>query len=384
VTTDTLSTNTILSTLPFVLKKLLCVTTCYFDGELKRFKLNKQGALILIKAQHSQNNKQLIQIVDRPFYSEQAKGYPIDNKKELKKLLALESLEPHNSQNHIWHSENGMSQVNSWQYSNEVPEAIIRLPISLLLALAAKNNQVVQTFGENKFYLARSNKLIHSLPHSAVVNSSKRFAISAGIAQVELDKRIAEQNFALELALGFKKVLPLLTSFFIMPKIENRFQLLKNIVLPFTLVFTSYLALSSAYIMYQKNNLEQALANQGEKVSIALTQQNTFDKQFQRYTALQSFFEVKKTKSNIWLLMSDLYPYVTLSNVRLIGERFVVRGKAPIATQILEKISNKDFVLDAKFDFPTRKYRGQEEFVISFELMNGFDAKPKDINNKGQ
>ncbi|SFC52375.1 hypothetical protein [Pseudoalteromonas denitrificans] len=365
---DKLKIETLIPSLPLTFKKLFCTFACYFDGELKRFSLNAQNELELTQVEYNKSFKLPIMIVNRGYYTEWAKEYPIDNKKELKKLLALESSNSQNNHHYIWGYENAQSQVNSWHFNNAVPETFIRFPITLLFALTATNNQIVNVQANNPFYVARSNKLIHSLLHNSVINSSKRFAVSVGVAQAELDKIVNKQSFASELAFGLKQAIPLISSFVTMPKVENRLQLLKNISVPFSLIFTTYLALSSGYLVYKQHHLEKNLANQSNDVSIALEQQVIFDTELKQYTALKSFLNTQKNTSEIWLVMAELFPTATFSNVRLAGKRMVLRGKTLQATGLLEIISNNVLVTDAKFDFPTRKYRGKEEFVISFRL----------------
>jgi len=377
VATDTLQTEKPAQSLAF--KKLLCAFACFFDGELKRFSLNEKNELVLIKNKNKNNPP--IMIVARGYYSELAREYPIDNKKELKKLLALEANDSQNSQYHVWGSENEQSQVNSWQFNNSVPSCLIRLPITLLFALTAKVNQIINIQTENPFYVARNNKLIHSLPHSAVVNSTKRFALSAGVAQAETDKIINQHNFTSELALGLKQALPIIASFVTLPQVENRLALLKSITVPSLLVLTAYLALSSGYLVYKQHDLETQLANQNENVSIALNQQVTFDQQLVHYTALKSFLTTQKTISHIWLIMAELFPHAKFSNVRLERERFVLRGETEKATKLLELISKISFVIDSKFDFPTRRNKSQEVFVISFKLINVPPSSNKQMEN---
>jgi len=373
--------NQTLETIPLILKKTLSSSVCYFDGELQEFNLDKQGELALVKT--NKTAKKVI-IVARDYYSEQALDYPIDNTKELKKLLKLESNNTKNAYYHIWGNSNGKSLVNKWQFNKEVPEALIRLPISLLLALTIEDNQVLHSRGEKDFYLARTNKLIHSLPHSAVINSSKRFAISAGVAQSKPDKQINETNLLSELAFGFKNTLPLILSFIQIPKVENRLQLLKNITLPVLVILIGYFSLTSGYLIFKHNTLEKQLANQGNEVAIALEQQVKFDEQFNQYQGLKSFLSNQQVTAQVWLVLVELFPQVQFTNVSLVNTRFILRGKTDEATKLLERLSNNDLVSDAKFDFPTRKNRGKESFVISFELLNEKLIAQNHINiNKG-
>ena len=375
--------------LPLVLKKMLCTLASYYNGQLHRFVITDTGELALKQVTDTSEQKLngLMLIVARPFYSEQARSYPIDNKKELKKLLALEA----NSSGcgddlvfHHWHSTkvnedkgNSQSQINLWQFSNEVPTAFLRLPETLLLALTCKKNQVLALItdsemdGKGELYLTRSNSTVYSLTKTSVVNSVQRFAMSVGVAQSESTHVIAMKNLATQLAMGCKALtLPLIASFIQKPKVADRIQLLKNTAIPLLLVLGVYLAGSSAYLVYKEHSLQQQLANQSSDVSVALSQQVNVDKQLSRYQALQDFIATQRNTADLWLVMATLLPQAQFSNVRIIGERYVLRGEASKATDLLQLLFVNPAVQGAKFDFPVRKNRGRESFVISFKLLD--------------
>jgi len=394
----TMSNFANLAELPLVLKKAICAFAGYYNGQLHRFVITDTGELTLKKVTTDKADKKpnnLILIVARPFYSEQARSYPIDNKKELKKLLALEADSSSNAEDVIFHhwpsnkanddKGNSQSQINLWQFSKQVPNAFLRLPETLLLALTCKKNQVLALTTDSEadsdgnsngnkdkaeLYLTRSNSSVYSLTKTSVINSVQRFAMSVGIAQSKSTNVIANKNLATQLALGCKSLtLPLITSFIQKPKVADRLQLLKNTAIPLLLVLAVYLASTSAYLVYKENSLQQQLANQSSDVSAALTQQVNVDKQLSRYQTLQGFVATQRNTAYLWLVMAKLLPQAQFTNVRITGERYVLRGKATKATDLLELLSVNQAVKGAKFDFPVRKNRGQESFVISFELI---------------
>jgi len=385
--------------LPLVLKKALCSLAGYYNGQLHRFVINESGELSLKEVTSDKADKKptnLMLIVARPFYSEQARSYPIENKKELKKLLALEADASSSGEDlvfHHWPSNkthddkgNSQSQINLWQFSKEVPSAFLRLPETLLLALSCNKNQVLalntKTEGDTEdnehnnekaeLFVTRSNSSIYSLTKTSVINSVQRFAMSVGVAQSKSQTTaiIAKQGLATQLALGCKVLtLPLIASFIQKPKVADRLQLLKNTAIPLLLVLAVYLAGSSAYLVYKENSLQQQLANQSSDVSAALNQQVNVDQQLSRYQALQGFVATQRNTADLWLVMSKLLPQAQFTNVRIAAGRYVLRGKTKKATDLLELLSVNQAVKGAKFDFPVRKSRGQESFVISFELL---------------
>jgi hypothetical protein len=365
------------------MKKILCTVAGYYQDGLYRFALNDKAQLTLI-AIPMENEPKIprLLIIARKHYHEQVQDYPIENKRELKKLLALEYGD--DSCYHIWQNSEvtfaGKHQVNIWQFDSAVPNCFIRLPETLLLALTAKVEQIVsaqngipQTSNDLKLkniFIGRQGKSVQSSPQTVIIHSTQRFASSIGIAQLTTDKIITPENYVNELALAMKKLSPsLLSSFIKAPKIADRLALLKNMSVPIFLVLTGYLALTSLYLTYQNTNKAQHLSNQSSEVSIALQQQQNVDQNLAQYLALQAFFKDKKTTSQFWLVMAELFPQAQFSNIRTSGSRFVLRGEAKQATQVLELLSKNTRVQDAKFDFPTRKNRGLENFVISFILV---------------
>jgi len=373
------------------LKKFLCASTSYFDGDFHLFSLNSAGELVLSMASEELGNsiksKQTIVIIARSFYSEKVCSYPVSNKTELKKLLALENstlsaAESNNTFYHCWQTDNdkhknnshdnNQSKVNIWQFKSSVPSALIRLPETLLLALTMPEHKIMQTVAavaKKDVFITHVNGLVHSLVQSSMVNSAPVFAMSVGVNQTQKAQVVESAQLATQLALGFKKLtLPLLASFIKAPKVENRFQLVKNIALPFTVVFSCYLALSSTYLLYKQQSLQQH-AGQNSEVAVALKQQLVLDKQLTRYNAFKGFIAGQTNHTPLWLVLADIFPTAKFTNIRVTNNRYVLRGSATKATDLLEALSDNKQVVSAKFDFPTRKNRGRESFVISFELI---------------
>ena len=76
-----------IDSLPLFIKKLLCKVARYYNGKMYHFVLN--NSRLTLAPDENSEHKPLMLIVGRAFYTEQAKSFPIDNKAELNKLLAL-------------------------------------------------------------------------------------------------------------------------------------------------------------------------------------------------------------------------------------------------------------------------------------------------------
>ena len=371
------------SNLPMYLKKIICAFAGYYNGQLYRFELTAKGEIALKEDKTGQlkrkSNKPMLVIVAREFYSEKAGDYPVIDRSELNKLLELElsALSINESQSTFYHcwqknadKNNNQSRVNTWQFHSSVPNAFLRLPETLLLALTLPELHIMHKVGNNKdVYVTHVNGLIHSLPKSTVVNSAGNFAIAVGVTQSQKVQVIKIEQLADKISQGLKKLtLPILSSFIKATRVANRLQLVKNISLPFLLIFSCYLILSSSYLIYKQHNLQQQLASQGSEVSTALEHQVTSDQKLARYSAFKKFLSQQTNHSSFLLIMADIFPTAKFTNIRVNNNRYVIRGTAIKATKVLELLSKNKQVIDAKFDFPTQKNRGRENFVISFKL----------------
>lgn len=371
------------------LKKLLCRFGGYFNGQLHRFNLDANGSLSLTPMANEAGKKAAscpqVLIVARNCYQESARQYPVVNNKELKKLLALEFQDPSRTSYHSWGGLEGQSQVNIWQYDENVPAALLRIPESLLLAVRVPEQKIIHTQSVFPVFVARVGALIHSAVQGGVIDSNTRFAMSIGVDLQGAGKTIDAIQYPGELALGLKTLTPgIVGSLLQMPKPESSVQLLKQLVVPIGVVLGGYLAISSAYLAYQQHNLQQQLAGYSDEVSVALHQQLEFDSGYARYQALTEFLANQESISPLWLVMVELFPNAQFSNIRIVENRYVLRGKTKKATELLELISQQPFVTNAKFDFPTRKSRADEVFVISFKLETSQLVEHTKVDNEGK
>jgi len=358
-----------------IANQFLCKLIGYFNGEIQRITLNTNNEFSFEKLIENQKTPTVL-IVERQYYSEKNTKYPIVNKAELKKLLCLEFGDDEYIKYHIWDVSDGHTYVNVWHFNKEIPKATVLIPESLLIALFAENNQIIEVSKNPNLFVMQQSKAVHSTIKTTFIDSVQNFALSVGAPQKEIIINFETEQLPEYFISAVKKMpLRLLKSFILWPKITQKVDIIKNLFTPFFLILGCYLLLSSAYITYKLDALEMQASLSKDNISSALLQEQNLTKDSKRYYALRDFLSTQHNSSLLWDVMLVVFPKADFSNIRVVNNRYVLRGTTTKATDLLEILSSIKQVNDAKFDYPTRKARKLESFVISFTLINQTESK---------
>jgi len=115
-----------------------------------------------------------------------------------------------------------------------------------------------------------------------------------------------------------------------------------------------------------KAEVKEALDIQDEYIALQQYRQNLSE--------LSSQFS---SNAVIWSILLPLYSEAKFDNIRYDNGRFILRGKADKATELLAKLASTMGVLDAQFDLPVSTTRGLERFTISFRWQATEQAQVK-------
>jgi len=367
-----------------IFNQFLCKWIGYFNGEINHITINSENEFFFEKLGINQKLPPLL-IVGRQFFSEKSTKYPIVNRGELKKLLNLEFNGDEYVKYHIWDASDGYSQVNVWKFSPKIPKAAVLIPESLLLSLLAENNQIIDVSKNSNLFVMRQSNVVHSTIRTSFIDNVQNFAHSVGAAQKNNVFSVSENQLPKYLISGIKKMsLSLIGSFIFWPKTTQKISIVNNIFIPFFLILSGYLLLSSLFIVYKQNALEQLAMHNKDKISSSLLQEENLNDASKRYYALKEFFSTQHNNLRLWDIMSNVFPKANFTNIRFENNRYVLRGTTMKATDLLETLADINQVHDAKFDYPTRKSKAVESFVISFMLINNTQSTLENIKNKVQ
>jgi len=336
----------------------------YYDGNYFEIELVNQD-LLFKKA--VKNFSPLIIIVSRAHYSEKSVSYPIDDKKEIKKLLQLESS---STKFHIFSGTESGTIVNKWFFQEKLSQLIshfcILIPESFILALSLNQEDVLIVNGDSKTFITRTNKGVASACQSAMISDAQHFKMSVGKSENGATIDINWQSLPKNIIKNLLKIPPELYWTFSCFSKQSPSKIFKKFLLPALSLFSMYLAVTSSYLLVKGNSITNQLETYKEKVTVALEIENQLETELKKnadyYMALTDF----NLRPEMWGLFLELTKTVQFTNIRLVGERYVFRGETKKATEILAFLDANKNVTEAKFDYPVQKSRDLEFFVISF------------------
>jgi len=402
-------------------KKALCKIAGYYANDvLYSFQYSPSGITLTVTSQANFTPQLLI--VAREYYQEQLSSYPITEKKELKKLLALELSQVNGSQSgaspsaklshvvsQIVSQNESTSQVNSWKFRSNLPVAKMVIPESFLLAQLLTVNQLIEqeTLDKQKLYITRLNDGVVSAYKHSLINSPERFCNSVGLSlpvpntnEVTDTQVLASSanDFAMSLIDGVVKApIKLLAKFVKRQSSTENMPIIKTVALPIVVILTAYLALSSAWLYWQQSSLEQQIAEQKNEINQALGEQDQYNVNLSKLAILNEFLVAQQAKSLLWLVLANVIEDAQIRTLRYSKGRYILIGRthekpdknnvnreadsksdesdttqesAAIykATDFLEKLIQQKGVVDAKFDSAVRRSKRYESFTVSFVL----------------
>ncbi len=368
-----------------LLKKWLCKVVAFYTDQPYQLVLDQHQQFALKPASINEETKWLL-IVGRQHYNEQLFTYPIGNKKELKQLIAIDL--KNTEQQGITHTlvtqiEAEQSQVMQWRFAEYLPKAWITLPESLLLSQTVTNGEVISNQVKTASFVTKHQNNVCSLLVSKLINGPDRFTSMFGIPLKKVISIDTEQEYTARIIKGLY-ALPkqYLQTFFSLP--NNVFN--KRIALRysglFAGLFVTYALLTSTYLFYKTYQLESQLEINKSSVNTALNTLNAYLTSSETLQQRQQLLQQFSITSPVFLVISDLFENTQLSSISWQEGRFVLRGKANRATDVLATIMKDKRVEDARFDYPSRKERGGESFVISFMLNTHDDQVTSFASNQ--
>lgn len=353
---------------------LIALNIGYFDGNL--YKLTLVNGKPSWQPASQQQFKPWILIAGRAYYEEQAKAYPIDNRREVNKLVSLELEQREGDSAFItFPPSDGKVSVNNWHFSPLLPQARIRVPESALLAWDAPMLAALTFQCQNQVLFAvNTPKGVVSSLRGGLIQDIDSFAIASGIAltptsetETDSDKSHAE-NILDSL---FKLLLRYPTAFVHSGSAQGDWQTsLNRLLFGAALGGALYLSVSSGYLMFSEHRITSQLEQQREVVNQSLMVQNQYHQLLSELESQRSFIASQQSTTPFWLVIEPLMQHARFRSLKYRNGRYQINGETDKATDLIDMLNRSPMVKDAKFDTQIRKSRKKEVFLISFLIEN--------------
>lgn len=354
----------------------------YFSQTMKQIIVSKTGEISLIEA--SSTFTPFITILHRQHYDEQLTTYPIDNKKEIKNLVALEHKDKGNTFLHQYNISaqlDGTSYVNHWFIPclSELSSLII-IPETRLLDRTLQINELltIQEGGHTHepLFVAKSlSGLISSLANGLIKNIDT-FCLAAGFAVPGVEKihTLSQSAFLFRLLKGLSRLSPEQWLSCKQPLDQEK---LKRAIIPtglaVSVTLTVYLTMSSAYLVWKKDHLEQQYQSYKQQVNSALTVQNSLLKTQKQLTRQQLFKAERQSFSQVWPTLVPIFQQASLTLISYKDKKYQISGSTEKASDLLQTLMEQPQVVNAQFIGQTRRQRNQDRFSITFEIASTHD-----------
>ncbi|TMP66224.1 hypothetical protein CWB76_18545 [Pseudoalteromonas sp. S1609] len=372
------------------IKKWLCNNVVYYSDKPYNLVLNAQQQFTLQLTEGEQKNTPLLQIVGRKHYIEHSEQYPVTNKKELASIIKMNNQsadnELHSHNAYIINSQGSdQSKVTYWRFL-PLPAAWLNLPETLLLSNTLTADQVISARAFAAMYVTKHQQSVYSALASPLINSPERFASMFGVPCKRIINIEEPTHYAQALIAGLKQQsIKQLVTFFTPPTSVINKALIKKTSLIVVALCALYGGLTSAYLGYKTHKVQTQLAQNKSSVNQALNTLEQFEATNEQLNVLQGFTQNQRLASSLFFVLQQLVTSAELTNIRFEDNRYIIRGTANKATDALQIIINNPRTNNAKFDYPSRKERRGESFVISFTLNTLQDQSiPQMPNTKSE
>lgn len=358
-------------------RALVALRIGYFDGELHRLSLSG-SEFAWQPVQDNQTFTPNILVVGRAFYDESCQSYPIDNRKEVGKLLRLElETQTGRSAAITYPAHEGKVSSNSWRFSDDVPNAKQIVPESVLLAwgLPSLVAKTVTTDNTELYFVRTVNGLVSSIK-GGLISDINSFAVASGISLASVHHTQAESpadGHAQQIAHALPKLFAHYPTAFTsrQPLDQDRQLNLLRLGVGAACGFVAYLAISSAYLSVTHYQLTEQIDAQRQSVNLSLDAQTRFNQINQQLKTVNQFIRSQQSaRTPLWQVIEPLMQQAQIKVIRYRNDKYTLSGETQQATQLLELLSQSDLVSDAKFDRPVRQSRNSEVFSISFSINN--------------
>lgn len=312
-----------------------------------------------------------IAILGREHYVEYVRKYPIRRWADLNRVVQMELAERPRDLAVIEAVQADERQVRYFELSENLDvlgiDTFFLIPETLLLAHAVDPSKVQTIERANcRYFLASSG--VNQIAGGAL-RSAELFALASGVVGGVNESVWREQEIRPHLLRGLSSLF--WTDWWALRSRQKSARVVHaGAIVGGALagIGLAYLALASLYLVGMEAWRERAVAKLGNEVTALIAQQRAVDILASEGAGLAEVIRSQRAAWPVWELAAAVWAKGGgVSGMVLTGEQLVVRGSAPVATDVLASLGAVSGYQNAKFDTAVRPGGLGEEFVISLQ-----------------
>jgi hypothetical protein len=373
--------KSILSSIPRPVTHLALDRTAVLTDTLRKVEYDRQNK----RLRYGQGKPEAVDclIVGKEHYSEENRTFPLQSRKELNKILKLES---DNSDGimayHIGDYIDGQRIVICWQISSEVVTKLGLTPIFVIpesaLLLWDKPNQLFSVSRNNRtfWFINRQGQYL-SAEKKGLISSSIMFLASAGLSDNTDNVEVDESDYLARLSGAFLPVLLSNLGGFktSLRKLESIDWVshLKYSGVATVLLFGSYLALTTLYLNMRLDSAKEAQVTYADQTKDIFRLKAQLGVVEERSGQINTVKNAVSAPNVLWRFIVPLAKRgIKFSRVSMAPDgTFTVAGEADKATDVLEYIKSDPMVVEPQFSGQNIVVNGKDRFSIAFRIKQG-------------
>lgn len=344
------------------LRNLLESKLTYFSDRF--YQVSKSGFLPI------ENCKNIV-IVAAKHYQLEVKEYPSISRKELDKLLKLQSTTLHGKKHRVIAKPSidgfEVKTVSIFpEVLNKITQGKVIIPETELLIGVTAFSQEIDTPAGRLFVHEGSYAY-----QSGLMPSFELFCYGAGASNTISQNLLRSPEYSKKLnELLFELPLAYLSTICIISLVKQQNPLSLHWLYGVPLL-TSFITLLSfvAIDTYQLHAVESALQSNRKNIDSLLTQKSLADKKQNLVISVNNILAERELTFPVWqVVFFATQQEMLISSLRMSGGEIQLRGNAPTANEVLTAVAQIKGVKDTAFEGNVRNVRGKEHFTITFRL----------------
>jgi hypothetical protein len=314
----------------------------------------------------------LVVLLGREHYVERRRRYPIASRRDLEAVLRQELSGAAPTLTLVSPVQDDRREVTFYELKPEVTAQVGRtvwlVPESLALAATLAPGEIATVARAGfRYFVAASGT---SQPSGGALANAGLYALASGLDAGALTE-VGEHGLRERLLTGLRRLpVDAWLRLRLASQRERAAIDWKPAVTLAGAALIGYLALASGYLMLTQHSRAKALDGLGSEVESLLVAQRDVDRMLAEQQGLAAVVAQRRSTYRLWQVASVAWSKgAEIASVELRDDKLIVRGNAPVATDVLGAVSVIPGVANARFSSPVRSGRqGREEFAISLDL----------------